>query len=312
MPERWPILYRRRLRHAANVFCIEPVVLGCTMLVMSSSKDTPLRVCWLGQAEYNDTARLQRALRAAREAKAIDDVLLLLEHEPVITCGTRTEASEVAYARTKDIPIVAVERGGKATYHGPGQVVAYPIFDVSVVDGDVKQLVWRLEQAIIDCLSEYEIACTRQEGLPGVWCATNSSIPRKIASVGLRLTRGVTFHGIAINVANEMEPFTWFTPCGIADVQMTSLAQELNEDLPTASAEGRKLTTSVAATLERQISTRFGTPSSVIDRAELELVAEQFPVADPVRLLPWERAQQPEIQLPTASTSMVEERIQKV
>src|SRR5690606_26293188 len=127
------------------------------------------------------TARLQRRLRAAREAGLIGDTLLVVEHDPVITCGTRTEPHEIAYAQTTGISIVPVERGGKATYHGPRQVVMYPIFDITLTDGDVKQLVARLEQAIIDTLATHGIAGERREGLPGVWVDAASDRPRKIA-----------------------------------------------------------------------------------------------------------------------------------
>ncbi|MEO6867350.1 MAG: lipoyl(octanoyl) transferase LipB, partial [Gaiellales bacterium] len=164
---------------------------------MSERAILPLRSCRLGRVEYVETARLQRSLRQAREVGAIDDVLLLLEHDPVITCGTRTEVDEVAYARTTAVPVVPVERGGKATYHGPAQVVAYPIFSIERCDGDVKQLVWRLEESIIDALRAHGLETARREGLPGVWVDPAGASPRKIASVGLRLSRGVTFHGIA-------------------------------------------------------------------------------------------------------------------
>lgn len=250
-----------------------------------------MRTCRLGRVEYVETARLQRSLRAAREAGELQDVLLLLEHDPVITCGTRTEAGDVAYARTTDVPVVPVERGGKATYHGPAQVVAYPIFDVQLVDGDVKQLVWRLEEAIVESLRAHGLETGRRAGYPGVWVEPDTE-PRKIASVGLRLTRGVTFHGIAINVACDLTPFTWFTPCGIPDAQMTSLARELGrEHAPAAQLE--QLVRGVEAEFERAVSRLFAVEPSPIDRAELDAAAERFPVEEPALSLPGEpRARQ--------------------
>jgi lipoyl(octanoyl) transferase len=253
---------------------------------MSERASLPLRTCRLGRVEYVATARLQRSLRAAREAGDLQDVLLLLEHDPVITCGTRTEPHEVAYARTTDVPVVPVERGGKATYHGPGQVVAYPIFGIELVDGDVKQLVWRLEEAIIESLREHGLESARRAGLPGVWVEPETR-PRKIASVGLRLTRGVTFHGIAINVACDLTPFTWFTPCGIPDAQMTSLARELGRDGGTPE-QLNALVRSVEAAFEASVARRFGIEPAAIDPTELAAVAAQHPVDEPELALPGE------------------------
>jgi lipoyl(octanoyl) transferase len=239
----------------------------------------------MGRVEYVATARLQRSLRHAREQRAIDDVLLLLEHDPVITCGTRTEPHEVAYARTTDVPLVPVERGGKATYHGPGQVVAYPIIDLQVVDGDVKQLVWRLEESIIAALRAHGLESERRVGYPGVWVEPTSPRPRKVASVGLRLTRGVTFHGIAINVACDLEPFGWFTPCGIADAEMTSLVRELGAaNVP----DPEVLVRSVEDRVAREIAERFGFVATPVSAQELRAVASAHPVDDPNVALPGE------------------------
>ncbi|MCW2927447.1 MAG: lipB [Thermoleophilia bacterium] len=254
---------------------------------MPTRASLPLRSCRLGRVEYVDTARLQRSLRAAREDRATDDVLLLLEHDPVITCGTRTEVVEVAFARTTDVPLVAVERGGKATYHGPGQVVAYPIFGIDVVGGDVKRLVWLLEQSIVDVLRIHGVETGRRDGLPGVWVEPTGARPRKIASVGLRLTRGVTFHGIAVNVACDLEPFTWFTPCGIPDAEMTSLARERGlDDAP--ATQLAELVASVEADLERAIAGHFGMRVAGVTPAELEALAAEHPVEAPDLALPGE------------------------
>jgi lipoyl(octanoyl) transferase len=246
-----------------------------------------LRTCRLGLVEYVETARMQRSLRAAREAGAMDDALLLLQHDAVITCGTRTEPNEVAYARTTDVPLVPVERGGKATYHGPGQVVAYPIIDVAVVDDDVKELVWRLEEAIIEALAGHDLDCERRTGYPGVWIDADSRRPRKIASVGLRLTRGVTFHGIAINVTNDLAPFGWFTPCGIADAEMTSVARELGvEEADDALHE--LLVRSIEDLFARFVVELFEYDVRPVGIDDLRLVALRHPVEDPALSLPGE------------------------
>jgi lipoyl(octanoyl) transferase len=254
---------------------------------MPERASLPVRTCRLGRVEYVETARLQRSLRAAREAGDLQDVLLLLEHDPVITCGTRTEPEDVAFARTTDVPVVPVERGGKATYHGPGQVVAYPIFDVQLADGDVKLLVWRLEEAIIESLRAHGLETARRSGLPGVWIEPDTN-PRKVASVGLRLTRGVTFHGIAINVACDLTPFDWFTPCGIPGAVMTSLARELGrEDAPAAELD--ELVRGVEAQFEAAVARLFSLEPAAIDRAELDAAATTHPVPEPDLALPGER-----------------------
>jgi lipoyl(octanoyl) transferase len=254
---------------------------------MPASARPLLRTCRLGTVDYVRTATLQRSLRAAREAGAVDDMLLLLEHDPVITCGTRTEAHEVAYARTTEVPLVPVERGGKATFHGPGQVVAYPIIDVEVVDDDVKELVWRLEEAIILALDAHGLECERRTGYPGVWIDADAINPRKVASVGLRLTRGVTFHGIAINVACDLAPFAWFTPCGIPDARMTSVARELGlEDADPAQL--RLLVRSVEQSFADFVVALFGFDSSEVGVDDLHLVAMRHPVEEPQLVLPGE------------------------
>src|SRR5690606_11014292 len=127
-----------------------------------------------------------------------------------------------AFARTRGVPVVPTERGGKATYHGPGQLVAYPIFDLRDHGQDVRAFVRGLEQALIDVLHEYDVPGDRRDEYPGVWVAD-----RKIASIGLRVTHWVSLHGLALNVDCDLAPFEWFTPCGIPDVAMTSLAREL-------------------------------------------------------------------------------------
>lgn len=272
---------------------------------MPSRSKLPLRTCRLGRVDYVETARMQRSLRAAREAGAIDDVLLLLEHDAVITCGTRTEPHEVAYARTTDVPLVPVERGGKATFHGPGQVVAYPIIDVAVVDDDVKELVYRLEEAIILTLAGHALDAERRTGYPGVWMDSNTRRPRKIASVGLRLTRGVTFHGIAINVANDLTPFGWFTPCGIPDAEMTSVSREL--ELEASSVERREqLVRSIEAGFADQVVEIFGFGDSPTSVDDLRLVALRHHVEDPHLSLPGEPRRRQATRLELAATGVRE------
>jgi lipoyl(octanoyl) transferase len=252
---------------------------------------SPARIARLGRVDYVDTATLQRSLRAAREANATDDLLLMLEHDSVITCGRVTEAADIAYARTTDLPIVPVERGGKATYHGPHQVVAYPIFALTLVDGDVKELVHRIEQATIDALEAVRVTSSRRSGYPGVWVDVETEHPRKIGSLGLRLTGGVTFHGVAVNVANDLTPFGWFTPCGIPDADMTSVARELDLDpagdlAARDEAAAEQLAAQFAQLLETHLIAQFDLASTDITTGELHALAARFPVEPPALRLP--------------------------
>jgi lipoate-protein ligase B len=179
----------------------------------------------LGVVEYREAHALQERLRAARQAGAIPDTLLLLEHAPVYTRGRRSEPGELGmgedWYRAQGIDIVDVDRGGKVTYHGPGQLVGYPI----VAIGDVMEHVAVLERAIVAALDDEGIVARGRsaEGIAwtGVWTED-----RKIASIGLHVSQGVTKHGFAVNVDNDLEPFGWIVPCGLPEVRMTSVAAE--------------------------------------------------------------------------------------
>lgn len=251
----------------------------------------PGRVALLGRTPYGPTATLQRSVRAAREDALIDDTLLVLEHDPVVSATRRTEASELAMAWAHGMPVEPTERGGKATYHGPGQIVVYPLLNLAQHGGDVKQLVSRLEQAIIDTCAAFGIATRRSCGYPGVWVgAADGDGERKIASLGLRVTRSISFHGIALNVANDLAPFSWFTPCGLPDVDMTSMARELGThqlqlDEPEPAAT-RTFIDRVRDELVMQIATQFSLELSPISGDEVERIAQQRPVEDPVIEIP--------------------------
>jgi lipoyl(octanoyl) transferase len=185
----------------------------------------------LGVVEYRAAHDLQERLRAARQAGAIPDTLLLLEHEPVYTRGRRSEPGELGmgedWYRAQGIDIVDVDRGGKVTYHGPGQLVGYPIVGV----GDVMAYVAALERAIAAALADEGIAARGRshEGIAwtGVWVQD-----RKLASIGLHVSQGVSKHGFAVNVDNSLEPFDWIVPCGLPDVRMTSIAAEARDPGP--------------------------------------------------------------------------------
>jgi lipoyl(octanoyl) transferase len=185
-------------------------------------------VCHLGVVEYREALGLQERVRAARQAGAVPDVMLLLEHWPVYTRGRRSETGELPmgedWYRMQGIDIVDVDRGGKVTYHGPGQLVGYPIVGVS----DVVEYVRVLERGLIAALAGEGLGVARaraDEGpdFTGVWIDD-----RKIASIGVHVARGVTTHGFAVNVENDLQPFSWVVPCGLAGVQMTSLIKEID------------------------------------------------------------------------------------
>jgi len=184
-----------------------------------------LWVCRLGMIEYGEALELQERVRSARQADAVPDVMLLLEHPPTYTRGRRSAAGELPmgedWYRMQGFQIVDVNRGGKITYHGPGQLVGYPIIRVD----DVVQYIRTLEQAIVAALAQEGVgARARPEDGPdytGVWVGE-----RKIASLGVHVARGVTTHGWAVNVENDLQPFSWVVPCGLDGVQMTSLVRE--------------------------------------------------------------------------------------
>jgi lipoyl(octanoyl) transferase len=178
-------------------------------------------VCQLGVVPYDEALTLQQRLRAARQADAVPDVLLLLEHPPVYTRGRRTAPGELpmgeAWYADQGIDVVDTDRGGRVTYHGPGQLVGYPIMRIT----DVIVYLRTMEHAIIAALAEERVSAQVREGLTGVWVAD-----RKIASIGVHVSRGVTTHGFAVNVENDLQPFEWVVACGIQGVQMTSIERE--------------------------------------------------------------------------------------
>src|SRR5579862_8154009 len=179
----------------------------------------------LGETPYLEAWELQRALAGAVSQGAIPDTILLLEHPPVVTLGRRTdEAEELHIPADAEVEVVETNRGGKSTYHGPGQLVCYPIIDLKRHGRDVKQYVRNLEEALIRTLAPLGVEGTRLDGLTGVWLTRP---PRKIASIGVHVSRWITTHGYALNVDLDPAPFTdWITACGLGDAAFTSLARE--------------------------------------------------------------------------------------
>lgn len=183
----------------------------------------------LGTVPYRDALAMQAKYQAHRQADEIPDTLLLLEHPPVYTRGRRSQDGELAlgedFYRARGIEIVPTDRGGKVTYHGPGQLVGYPIMRVSDIGAHLRTM----EEAIVAALAEYGIEARSRckEGIDytGVWVED-----RKIASIGVHVSRGVSTHGFAVNVTNDLTPFEWIVPCGLSNVTMTSVQSELGHE----------------------------------------------------------------------------------
>jgi lipoyl(octanoyl) transferase len=189
----------------------------------------------LGLTPYREVWDLQRALAADVEDGAAETIVLL-EHPPVVTLGRRTEEHELHIPEGATVEIVETDRGGKSTYHGPGQLVCYPILDLNLHDRDVKRYCRDLERAIVHTLGAFGIEATCIEGLTGVWLTPP---PRKIASIGVHISRWITTHGYALNVDLELEPFTrWITACGLDDAAFTSMARELERPLSVDDVRG--------------------------------------------------------------------------
>jgi lipoyl(octanoyl) transferase len=179
----------------------------------------------LGVVDYREAWELQRSLAADVAEGSRPDTVLLLEHPPTVTLGRRTEGGEVHIPDEADVDVVEVDRGGKSTYHAPGQLVCYPILDLTRHGQDVKRYCRDLEEALIRTTAAFDVASTRIDGLTGIWL---QSPPRKIASIGIHLTKWVSTHGYALNVNLDVTPFTdWITACGLDGFAFTSLAREL-------------------------------------------------------------------------------------
>jgi lipoate-protein ligase B len=189
----------------------------------------------LGLAPYAETLALQRELAAARIEGTIGDQLLLCEHPPVVTLGRTAKSQHVTGPLPAGVDRFEVERGGDVTFHGPGQLVGYPIIDLSQHKRDLHWYLRELEATLIDALGAFGIAAKRRDGLTGVWTAGD----RKIASIGVHARQWVTWHGFALNVTTNLSYFDLMVPCGIPGVDMTSMARErpdLGVDVPTAAA----------------------------------------------------------------------------
>jgi lipoyl(octanoyl) transferase len=188
-----------------------------------------------GTVAYEEARRTQKRIEAARQADEVPDVLLLLEHPPVYTKGRRTQPGELGmgedWYRMQGIEVCETDRGGAVTYHGPGQLVGYPIVSLKPYGNNVHEYVRRLERLMIGSLAAYGIDAAVIDGLTGVWVGGGPPEGRKIGSIGVHVSRGVTTHGFAVNVNNDLQPFEWVVPCGLEGVRMTSLCRELGSEV---------------------------------------------------------------------------------
>jgi len=234
----------------------------------------------VGQVPYDDARSAQKALERARQAGEMPDVLLLLEHPPVYTKGRRSNPAELPmgedWYRMQGIEVTETDRGGLVTYHGPGQLVGYPIVDLKPYGGDVHEYIRRMERVMISSLGDLRVEAEVIEGLTGVWVGGRPPQGRKIGSIGVHVNKGVTTHGFAINVDNDLQPFEWIVPCGIDGCRMTSVCRELG-------------TEHGIATLIDAVTARF---AEIYERRSVEVtagdLAEKVPEAEVLAMAaPW-------------------------
>jgi lipoyl(octanoyl) transferase len=227
-----------------------------------------------GTLPYKDAWEAQLRLAERRAEGSIADVLMLLQHPPVYSRGRRTKAEELPmgdeWYEARGIEVLDTDRGGLVTYHGPGQLVAYPIVDLAPMGGDVHEYVRGLERVMIGSLAEHGVGAQTIEGLTGVWTEGPPPGPgvdgeaKKIGSIGIHVSKGITTHGLAVNVDNDLQPFEWVVPCGIQGVAMTSIAQEGGSEA-TVDAYG--------ATVARHFAAEFGREAKAVGLDDVGLDA---------------------------------------
>lgn len=187
---------------------------------------------WLGRVPFADALAMQEDLVARKIADPAEpDTLLLLEHEPVYTIGRTPDRSSLRDSAALPHPLIVTGRGGQATYHGPGQLIGYPILDLKPRGQDLHRYLRALEDMLVATCAHFGVAGTRREGLTGVWVGE-----KKIASIGIGVRRWISLHGFALNVGGDLTPYRAITPCGIADVEMTSLERESGRVIPVEAA----------------------------------------------------------------------------
>ena len=242
-----------------------PAVVAIETLAPMPNGSTPeagaIIASWLGRVEYGEALAFQKRLVAERADGRIGDQLLLLEHPRVLTLGRTADPAHIradpARLAAQGIEVIRVERGGEVTYHGPGQLVAYPIMALSPRGLLVRPFVRALEAALVATCAAYGVVAARRDGHPGCWCDPDGTDPRKIGALGLRIERGVSYHGIALNVTADLADFELIDPCGMPGVTSTSIASERGE---TTSSPTTRSVERAAAIFAGAFAARLGAP----------------------------------------------------
>ena len=248
--------YRRDVDHAA----VRDAPERRLHAPIETPENGPLRAQWLGRMPYRAAWALQKELAAARADDRVGDRLLLVEHEAVLTLGRHADeghvlaSAEVLAAR--GVELIRVERGGEVTYHGPGQLVAYPILALSRRGLMLRPLVRALEAAMIETCAALGVDAWRRDGHPGCWVG-DAEAPRKIGALGIRVERGVSYHGVALNIDPDLRDFDLIEACGMPGVVSTSIAAELGRRGEAPSADRVR---AAAETFARAFATRIGAP----------------------------------------------------
>ena len=256
---------------------------------------------YLGRVEYDEGLRLQAEIAALVAEGRVGNVLLLLEHPPVITLGRHAHRSNILASdellASRGVTVHEISRGGDVTYHGPGQLVGYPIFDLRTLRNarggrmGPKEFVHGMEEALIGLCGEFGVRAGRIAGLTGVWCSADASRDAekeaKICAIGIHVSRGITSHGFAFNVSTDLRDFQLIIPCGIRDHGVTSLQQQLRGSTAVPSLED------VARRVSRQFGQAFGEPVEAFEslaalRARITAAPAQFPAEDTPLQLPRE------------------------
>jgi lipoyl(octanoyl) transferase len=227
----------------------------------ASRPTAPIVARWLGRIDYLAAHALQKRLVAERAADLVPDQLLLLEHPAVLTLGRRSDPAHILASNEelerRRIEVIDVERGGEVTYHGPGQLVAYPIVALARRGLLIRPFVRALEAALVETCAANGVPAARRDGHPGCWCDPDGAAPRKIGALGLRVERGVTYHGIALNVTVDLAEFDLIDPCGMPGVTSTSIASERGERHLAPSTESVE---SAAGVFARAFADAIGAP----------------------------------------------------
>lgn len=206
---------------------------GVDATLLAPATTAPIHARWLGRMDYRAALAEQHRYVDARAAGEIDDQLLLLEHPAVLTLGRHSDPAHIlaseAELAARGMTVERVERGGEVTYHGPGQLVAYPIIRLHDRGLLVRPFVRALEAALVATCAAHDVSAGRRDGHPGCWCDPDGPAPRKIGALGVRIERGVSYHGIALNVDVDLDDFALIDACGMPGVESTSIARERGE-----------------------------------------------------------------------------------